>query len=129
MSAAAIDEERHPYKKGDRVKVTIEGVVSEEYSTRKTLYVNGTSGDDLDYIGFLPNIESPDVTIERLLDPLPTTPGSVLRYRHGTSGWTYRTLYVDGRWHAYFNGDGAEPREFGTFYKDYEVIYDAGKTS
>lgn len=108
------------YKKGDRVKVTIEGVY------------DGTPGDNDHWLrlptGGVALFDGRNVaSIEKLADPLPTTPGSVIRHKFLGH---YRMLDKDGYWFGRTPG-GFEnsPGVPNMIASNYEVIYDAGKTS
>jgi hypothetical protein len=111
-------------KKGDRVKVTAEGVVEHLYSDGSVLLegwdVSIGGGDDPEGYATGP------ITIEKLPDPLPTTPGSHIRRPGRTRGYVYRTLGEDGRWHM-----PGETFGIRTDHLDdgYEVVHDAGKDS
>lgn len=99
------------YKAGDRVRVVIEGTVEE------------TAMDSLRLRGwrYFVSEDSPGVvTIEKLPDPLPTTPGSVIRHR--TLGY-YRMLDENGEWF----GRTPSPSPEYMIASNYEVIDDAGK--
>lgn len=95
------------FKKGDRVKATVEGMVVWASPTG-TVEVGSSAviwpGDG--------------VTIEKLSDPLPTTPGSVIRNRN------YGSLYmrVDGGW----LGEDGEVTPWTLTPTIYEPIFDAG---
>lgn len=113
------------YKKGDRLRITIEGVV--EISMGKYVSLDDETGR---YLGNAFTGRA-GVTVEKLADSLPTTWGSVIRYPDGAGGWIYRILDDDGMWHAHFNTRrGTTPDEVEAFHKDeYEIVYDAGKAS
>lgn len=109
------------YSKGDRVKVTIEGVVGWPIgSTDGYLTVYDTDDRYLgDAVGF-----RDAVTIEKLPDPLPTAPGSLIR-RKVSNGYTVRFLADDGRWHS--PDSTTTGASVNSLYSGYEVVFDAGK--
>lgn len=105
------------YKAGDRVRVVIEGTVEE------------TAMDSLRLRGwrYFVSEDSPGVvTIEKLRDPLPTTPGSVIRLRRRRP--VHRMLHEDGQWHA--QQPGESPLSSNELHEPaWDVVYDAGKQS
>lgn len=107
------------YKKGDRVKVVIEGVVHRDQEGRDLTIGSGRYGAGTG-ASHVVDTQAADITIEKLRDPLPTTPGSVIRHR--TLGY-YRMLDENGEWF----GRTPSPSPEYMIASNYEVIDDAGK--
>lgn len=65
-------------------------------------------------------VDDPDWTFEKLPDPLPTTPGSVIRLKSGA-----HYILTAGGWWCWSRGSLVKPKTLGCF--PYDVIHDAGK--
>lgn len=105
------------FKKGDRVTASIEGRIAELNSVDADIVADVSGG----LVATLPL-----AVLEKLPDPLPTTPGSVIRYRNGN----YRFLHSNGTWisAATLNADGLSAYAAAAG-NNYEIIHDAGKAS
>lgn len=103
------------FKKGDRVKVTIEGVVIRDQASPDVFLSADKAASPAHHVV---NTTKPGVTVEKLADPLPTTPGSVIRSRN------YGSLYmrVDGGW----LGEDGEVTPWTLTPTRFEPIFDAG---
>ena len=104
------------FKKGDRVKVTIEGTVIRDLASHRDVFLNDSGASYPAH--HVVDTTKPGVTIEKVADPLPTTPGSVIRNRN------YGSLYmrVDGGW----LGEDGEFTPWTLTPTIYEPIFDAG---
>lgn len=115
--------EKYEPKRGDRVRVVIEGEVSCAPG-RSAAVACGAPGDLLVWVP----LSNSGVSIERLPDPLPTTPGSVVRDRggdlwmRGLKRWILATA-VDGylaQW---------DEERLAAKCAPLTVLFDAGKDS
>lgn len=99
------------FKKGDRIKVTIEGCVG----PRSARYLDIENSKGL-YIGGA-DLEDGGVTIEKVAPPLPHSPGSVV----AVSYLTY-LLANDGIWRSSDRGKPVSRTILSGY--DYEIIRD-----
>lgn len=105
------------FKRGDRVKVTVTATATRDFTpgTDRDIVLGN---DAHDYPRHVIDAREPEITVEKLPDPLPTTPGSVVRGRRSgrtfmlldSSEWVSQSDYLA-------NTQGVV---------DVEVIYDAG---
>lgn len=101
-------------KTGARVRVVLEGEVGLTDGAGFYLRAETASASSFAADGHV-------VSVEKLAPPLPTTPGSVIRY--------YGTPYArttDGRWHSLRSGNLYFSNEFDDS-DDIVVLFDAGK--
>lgn len=112
------------YRKGDRIKVTYEGVVVQDHPSSRYISI-GTHAYDL-----VRHTVSPDyASVAKLSDPLPTTPGSVIRRSLDSGGYVYRSLTAEGYWRTERDplvAVRALPQDH-YYLSNYEVVFDAGK--
>lgn len=88
------------YKKGDRVKVTYEGTIV------------AVAPDEIEVDGIYFGLQDENVTIEKLPDPLPTTPGSLIWKPTAPYPYqTYKVLGHDGRWYGLAGTRSADPAD------------------
>lgn len=104
------------FRDGDWVRVTLEG----RYQSRAGCGF-GDHYVRLDTAGPRAHFDPEYAIIQTAVDPLPTTPGSVIR--HLSYGY-YRMLDNDGVWFG--RPLDSAPLATELHERDYEVVYDAG---
>lgn len=98
-------------KVGDRVRVVVEGAVTSV--SDESVYLDSTDG--FGHYAWLPSVTS----IEKLPDPLPTTPGSVVRLSSGSLRFLTHDGWMTARGELVPNADSGFPCT---------VLFDAGAT-
>ena len=113
-------------KVGDRVRVVIEGEIGVNSAATATPWF--IVGDESTGSLICPGAEQV-VSVEKVTPPLPTTPGSVLRYDTGLAGCEQTfLLHDDGIWR---DACAADPCELSTGVNPERctIIFDAGAES
>lgn len=104
-------------KKGDRVRVVLEGEVTTVWTDGSEFVLAGLNG--------IEPSESHVVSVEKVAPPLPTTPGSVIRDEAGS----VRMLGITGRWYHAENAYSFGLTTEAAMDLGYRPIFDAGEVT